>query len=116
MLDVYRETLPNGFLLILSPDIANQQGEVKLTRALHRASRSEKRAVLVDCSLVERLTEDAVDLLLAYAFMLRTQSRRLVLCHVPDAVSHHFLNLDAASQPLLVSSLLEAVDEINSPA
>ncbi|UOQ68014.1 hypothetical protein [Hymenobacter volaticus] len=115
MLDVYREMLPNGFLLILSPDIACQQGEVKLTRALHRASRSEKRAVLVDCSLVERLTEEAVDLLLAYAFMLRTQSRRLVLCHVPNAVSHHFLNLDAASQPMLVPSLLDAVDEINSP-
>jgi anti-anti-sigma regulatory factor len=115
MLDIYRELLPNGFLLILSPDIASQQGEVKLTRALHRASRSAKRAVLVDCSLVERLTEEAVDLLLAYAYMLRAQCRRLVLCHVPDAASHHFLNLDAASQPLLVSSLLDAVEEINLP-
>jgi len=115
MLDVYRETLPNGFLLILSPDIATQRGEVKLTRALHRASRSEKRAVLVDCSLVERLTEEAVDLLLAYAYMLRAQSRRLVLCHVPNAVTHHFLGIDPASQPLLVSSLLDAVHEIDMP-
>ena len=116
MLKVYREMLPNGFLLILSPDTATQNGEVKLTRALHRASRSEKRAVLVDCSLVDWLTEEAVDLLLAYAYMLRAQSRRLVLCHVPNRVTHHFLHLDAASQPVLVSSLFDAVQEINFQA
>ena len=115
MLKVYRELLPNGFLLILSPDLACLSGELKLTRALHRASRSDKRAVLVDCSLVERLTSEAVDLLLAYAHMLRAQSRRLVLCHVPNAVTHHFLHLDAASQPLLASSLLDAVQEIEFP-
>jgi anti-anti-sigma regulatory factor len=113
MLDVYREMLPNGFLLILSPDVASLHGEVKLSRALHRASRSEKRAVLIDCSLVEYLTDEAVELLLAYSFILRAQSRRLVLCHVPNSVRYHFLHLDPASQPLLVSSLLEAVDEIN---
>ena len=112
MLDVFREILPDGFLLILSPDIADPHGEVKLSRALHRASRSEKRAVLVDCSLVERLTDEAVELLLAYSFILQAQCRRLVLSHVPNAVRYHFLDLDPASQPLLVSSLLEAVDEI----
>ncbi|RYU78060.1 hypothetical protein [Hymenobacter persicinus] len=115
MLDVHRELLPNGFLLILSPDIGCLPDEVKLTRALHRASRSDKYAVLVDCSLVERLTEEAVDLLLAYAFMLHAQHRRLVLCHVPDAMRHHFLHLDEASQPLLALSLLDAVQEINHP-
>ncbi|MBO0356739.1 STAS domain-containing protein [Hymenobacter sp. BT186] len=112
MLDVYREILPDGFLLILSSDIADLNGEVNLSRALHRASRSEKRAVLIDCSLVESLSDEAVELLLAYSFILRAQSRRLVLCHVPSAVRYHFLDLDPASQPLLVSSLLEAVDEI----
>ena len=115
MFDVYRETIPNGFLLILSPDSAGHDGEVKLTRALHRASRSDKRAVLVDCSLVEQLTEEAVDLLLAYAYLLRAQSRRLVLCHVPNAASHHFMHVDVASQPMLVSSLLDAVHEITFP-
>ena len=36
------------------------------------------------------------------------QARRLVLCHVPDKVRHHFLDLDAESQPLVVPSLLDA--------
>ncbi|TGE20218.1 hypothetical protein E5J99_01255 [Hymenobacter elongatus] len=113
MLDVHRELLPNVFLLILSPDIATLTTEVKLTRALHRASRSDRPAVIVDCGLVERLTQEAVDLLLAYAFVLRAQSRRLVLCHVPDAMRHHFLHLDEASQPMLALSLLDAVQEVN---
>ncbi|MET4106325.1 hypothetical protein [Hymenobacter sp. UYP22] len=112
MLDVHREVLPNGFLLILSPDAASSD-EVKLTRALHRASRSEKSAILVDLSLVDSLTSEAIDLLLAYAFILHAQQRRLILCHVPEPAQHHFLYLDAASQPLLVPSLLDAIQEID---
>ena len=112
MLDVHREILPNGFLLILSPDTSSSD-EVKLTRALHRSSRSDKQAILVDFSLVDSLTDEAIDLLLAYAFMLHAQSRRLILCHVPQPAQHHFLYLDAASQPLLVPSLLDAIQEID---
>ncbi|SNR32980.1 MULTISPECIES: hypothetical protein [Hymenobacter] len=112
MLDVHREMLPNGFLLILSPDTSSSD-EVKLTRALHRASRSEKGAILVDLSLVDTLSDEAIDLLLAYAFMLHAQDRRLILCHVPQPAQHHFLYLDAASQPLLVPSLLDAIQEID---
>lgn len=112
MLDVHREILPNGFLLILSPDTSSSD-EVKLTRALHRASRSEKKAILVDLSLVDAISEEAIDLLLAYAFMLHAQERRLILCHVPQPAQHHFLYLDVASQPLLVPSLLDAIQEID---
>ncbi|WP_139922822.1 hypothetical protein [Hymenobacter sp. DG01] len=112
MLDVHRELLPNGFLLILSPDTSSSD-EVKLTRALHRASRSDKVAILVDLSLVDTLSDEAIDLLLAYAFMLHAQGRRLILCHVPQHAQHHFLYLDAASQPLLVPSLLDAMQEID---
>lgn len=112
MLDVHREILPNGFLLILSPDTFSRD-EVKLTRALHRASRSEKKAILVDLSLVDTVSEEAIELLLAYAFILHAQGRRLILCHVPEPDQHHFLYLDAASQPLLVPSLLDAIQEID---
>lgn len=112
MLDVHREVLPNGFLLILSPDAASSS-EMKLTRALHRASRSEKSAILVDLSLVDAVSEEAIELLLAYAFILHAQGRRLILCHVPEPAQHHFLYLDAASQPLLVPSLLDAIQEID---
>ena len=115
MLDVHREKLPNAYLLILSPAIASAH-EIKLTRALHRASRTEKPAIVLDFSLVESLSQEAVDLLLAYAFVLHSQGRRLILCHVPQPVQHHFLHLDADSQPLLVPSLLDAVHEIESNA
>ena len=115
MLDVHREVLPNGFLLILSPDTSSTD-DVKLTRALHRATRSEKPAILVDFSLVNSISEETIELLLAYAFLLHAQDRRLILCHVPQPVQHHFIYLDAASQPLLVPSLLDAIQEIDFEA
>ncbi|TGE08723.1 STAS domain-containing protein [Hymenobacter fodinae] len=95
----------------MSPE-ASSSDEVKLSRALHRATRSDKQAILIDFSLVESISEEAIDLLLAYAFMLHAQDRRLILCHVPQPVQHHFIYLDAASQPLLVPSLLDAIHEI----
>lgn len=112
MLDVHRELLPNAYLLVLSPDSGTGH-ELKLTRALHRASRTDKPAIVLDFSLVEALSLEAVDLLLAYAFVLHSQGRRLILCHVPQLVQHHFLHLDADSQPLLVPSLLDAMQEVN---
>lgn len=115
MMDVHREVLPNGFLLILSPDTSSSD-DVKLTRALHRASRSEKPAILVDFSLVSTISEESIELLLAYAFLMHNQERRLILCHVPQPVQHHFIYLDAASQPLLVPSLLDAIQEIDFEA
>lgn len=114
MLDIHREVLPDSYLLILAPD-APGPDEPKLTRALYRASRSEKKAVWIDCSLLEDLSPDAIELLLAYAYHLRCQSRRLVLSHVPDHVRHHFLHLDIASQPLIVSSLLDATHDESDP-
>ncbi|TGE29003.1 hypothetical protein [Hymenobacter metallicola] len=107
MLDVHREELPQSYLLVLAPS-TNDTDEIKLTRALHRASRSPKKAIWVDCSLLDHLSSEAIDLLLAYAYLLHCQERRLVLCHVPDNVRHHFLDLDAESQPLVVPSLLDA--------
>ncbi|WP_088842466.1 hypothetical protein [Hymenobacter gelipurpurascens] len=89
---------------------------MKLTRALHRASRSDKPAILVDFSLVNTISEETTELLLAYAFLLHAQDRRLILCHVPQPVQHHFIYLDAASQPLLVPSLLDAIQEIDFEA
>lgn len=112
MLDVHREELPQSYLLVLAPS-SNEIDEIKLTRALHRAARSHKKAVWVDCSLLDHLSAEAIDLLLAYAYMLYCQHRRLVLCHVPDVVRHHFLDLDAESQPVVVPSLLDA-ESLNS--
>ncbi|UYZ64493.1 STAS domain-containing protein [Hymenobacter weizhouensis] len=108
---MYREVLPNGFLLILSSNGPSAE-EIKLTRALHRASRSDKPAILLDFSLVNSLSEEVIELVLAYAFVLHAQGRRLILCHVPEPAQHHFLYLDATSQPLLVPTLFDAMHEI----
>ncbi|RIY09739.1 hypothetical protein D0T11_11190 [Hymenobacter rubripertinctus] len=107
--------MPNAYLLVLSPSNGSGQ-ERQLIRALHRASRTDKPAILLDFSLVDMLSDEAIDLLLAYAFVLHAQGRRLILCYVPPPVRHRFLHLDAASRPLLVPSLLDAMAEINFPA
>ncbi|SEU07540.1 hypothetical protein SAMN04487998_3760 [Hymenobacter actinosclerus] len=112
MLDVQREELPQAYLLIPSYLAANTTDSEALARALHRASRADKPAVVVDLSLVDTLNNDVIELLLAYAFVLRAQSRQLILCHTPQASRHRFQRLDPGSQPLLVASVLDAMQEI----
>ncbi|MCR5889686.1 hypothetical protein LRS06_18290 [Hymenobacter sp. J193] len=107
MMDVQREQLPDSYLLIIAPDF-DPNDQHKLARGLHRASRSEKRLICVDCSLLTELPEDAVDLLLAYDFTLRCQQRQLVLCHLPEAAAARFAQLPAEEAPLVVPSLLDA--------
>ena len=112
MLDVQREELPQAYLLIPSYLAANTTDSEVLARALHRASRAIKPAVVVDLSLVDTLSNDAIELLLAYAFVLRAQSRQLILCHTPQASRHRFQCPGSNSQPLLVASVLDAMQEI----
>ncbi|NVO85910.1 hypothetical protein [Hymenobacter terrestris] len=112
MLDVQREELPQAYLLIPSCAATSTTDNVVLARALHRASRADKPAVVIDLSLLDMLSNDAIDLLLAYSFVLRAQSRQLILCHTPQASRHRFQCLDPDSQPLLVASVLDAMQEI----
>ncbi|SDY89109.1 STAS domain-containing protein [Hymenobacter psychrophilus] len=112
MLDVQREELPQAYLLILSYLASDTNDSEMLARALHRASRTSKPAVVVDLSLVDSLSNDVIELLLAYAFALRAQARQLILCHTPQASRHRFQRLDTDSQPLLVASVLDAIEEI----
>ncbi|QIX63074.1 hypothetical protein FY528_08875 [Hymenobacter lutimineralis] len=107
MMDVYREQLPDSYLLIVAPEF-DPNDQHKLARGLHRASRSEKRLICVDCSLLTELPEDAIDLLLAYDFTLRCQHRQLVLCHLPQSATARFAQLPADEAPLVLPSLLDA--------
>ena len=116
MLEVQREKLPQAYLLILSGTVCTPADEEPLHRALHRASRAGKAAIVIDLSMVEAVSEDVVELLLAYAFVLHAQVRRLILCHVPPGCRHRFLHLDHSSQPLLVASVLDAIHEIETVA
>ncbi len=116
MLEVQREKLPQAYLLILSGTVCTPADEEPLHRALHRASRAGKAAIVIDLSMVEDVSEDVVELLLAYAFVLHAQVRRLILCHVPPVSRHRFLHLDDSSQPLLVASVLDAIHEIEAAA
>ncbi|WP_019948470.1 hypothetical protein [Hymenobacter aerophilus] len=115
-LEIQREELPQAYLLILSCLATTTADGDVLARALHRASRAAKPAVVVDLSLLDTLSNDAIDLLLAYAFVLRAQSRQLILCHTPQASRHRFQCLDPDSQPVLVASVLDAMQEIEFEA
>jgi hypothetical protein len=108
MLNVYRDVLPDSYLLVLAPRLSEQPGNA-LARALHRASRSGKAAVWVDCSLLDELTPDEAELLLAYDYHLRRQQIRLVLCHVNETLSLELTLLaGGATAPCIVPTVLDA--------
>ncbi|MBC6609390.1 hypothetical protein H8B15_00535 [Hymenobacter sp. BT507] len=110
MLHIHRDPLPDRFLLIPASD-SSESAELDLSRSLHRASRSDKPSIWLDCSLItDQLSEDAIDILLAYSFMLRQQGRQLVLCHANEAIQAEFARHDEASQPSIVSTLLDQPD------
>lgn len=111
-LEVQREVLPQAYLLIPSCTATSATDEEVFTKALYRASRTNKPAVVLDLSLVDALNNDIVELLLAYAFVLQAQNRQLILCHTPQMSRHRFMHLDTAFQPLLMASVLDAVQEI----
>ena len=106
-MDVYRETLPDRYLLIVCGAADGAAAERTLERALHRASRSGKPAVWVDCSLAAGLSERAAQLLLAYAHHLPGMGSGLVLCHVADALRQELRTHGAGTLPM-AATLLDA--------
>lgn len=106
MLEVYREVLPDSYLLILH-DTAARQAEADLARALHRASRSGKPAVWLDCSMVNYLSGEAQQLLLTYDDLLPRLGALLVMCHLNDELRHQLEEISAGSLTV-VNTLLDA--------
>ena len=107
MLDVHRELLPDSYLLIVAPETTDAP-EHKLARGLHRATRSGRRLIWVDCSLLKEIPNEAIDLLLAYDYHLRHQGRELVLCHLPESALSYFSGMAANERPALAANLLDA--------
>jgi hypothetical protein len=108
-MEVYREILPESYLLILADDLPSgvEEDEDALDRALRRASRSGKSSVWVDCSHLHRLPPNAADLLAYYHGKLAKHGMSLVLCHLTAEVR---IELEAlhATLPPVVPTLLDA--------
>jgi STAS domain len=106
-MEVYREILPNSYLLILANDHASA-AETQLTAALRLASRSGKPSIWVDCSHLQHLPLSSLRVLLRYYRRLRARKVALVLCHLGDAAHQMLAKLPTASCPPVVPSLLDA--------
>ncbi|MBD2714183.1 hypothetical protein KBK19_03945 [Microvirga sp. STR05] len=107
MLDVYREILPDSYLLILT-DVPHAPENEALRRALHRAGTSGKASVWVDCSQLPELPAAALQLLGTYYETLRNRHIQLVLCHLADGLCEAIEALPWAQRPPVVATLLEA--------
>ena len=107
-MEVYREILPESYLLILADDVpATFTQEDALDYALRRAARSGKSSVWVDCSHLQHLPADAADLLAYYHDKLAEHGMSLVLCHLNDTVRKELQALQHSPLPV-VSTLLDA--------
>ncbi|KAA9338592.1 hypothetical protein F0P96_07125 [Hymenobacter busanensis] len=107
-MEVYREILPNSYLLILADDLPDQiEHDDSLDWALRRAVRSGKSSVWVDCSHLHHLPPDANQLLTFYYNKLRKHGMSLILCHLNDTVRQELETLSAVHPPV-VPTLLDA--------
>ena len=106
-MEVYREILPNSYLLILADDDA-PTAEAQLSSALRLASRSGKPSIWVDCSHLHHLPLSSLRVLLRDYRRLRARQVPLILCHLGDAAHQLLAKLPTASCPPVVPSLLDA--------
>ncbi|UYZ62674.1 STAS domain-containing protein [Hymenobacter weizhouensis] len=111
-MEVYREILPNSYLLILS-DSSTSAGstsatEVPLLHALHRASRSGKASIWIDCSHLQQLPLASLRVLLRFYRRLQQRRVSLVLCHLEGAARQQLAKLPGSLCPPVVPSLLDA--------
>lgn len=107
-MEVYREVLPDSYLLILMGNAPGALDDVALRRALRRAGTSGKSSVWVDCSQLQALPAAALCLLCDFYLSFQHQHVVLVLCHLDDTSLHTLRALPAPAQPPVVGSLLEA--------
>ena len=106
-MDVYRELLPDSYLLILTSS-SETTDDAHLAYALRRACRSGKHSVWIDCSQLHNLPSSTLRVLLRYYQRLRRRQIPLVLCHLGEAARHGLNSLPTALRPPVVPSLLDA--------
>lgn len=107
VMQIYREILPNSYLLILGEDQRHPE-EYGLARALQQAARSGKASIWVDCSALRHMSRRALILLTDYYQRLRRRNTQLVLCHLTDDMQESFRDTPEAACPPIVSTLLDA--------
>lgn len=109
-MEVYREILPESYLLILANDVpaSPDHADDALDRALSRAARSGKSSVWVDCSHLHHLPSDAAELLTYYYHKLHKHGMNLVLCHLSDTVQQELAALAPTLHVPIVPTLLDA--------
>jgi hypothetical protein len=112
-MEVYREILPQSYLLILTD--SEPQDLAPLAYALRLASRSGKENIWVDCSHMPRMPFSVLRVLVRYYRRLRARNVALVLCHVGDAAHQQIAKLPTAQCPPVVPSLLDAEQYCKSP-
>lgn len=109
---VYREILPNSFLLILTGSGESVMAPLLITDALETACCSGKTSIWIDCSQVSQLSAGLLSLLEHYTVQLLRLGITLVVCHPPDSL--------VAARPevelLLAPSLLDAELQCRSAA
>ena len=106
-MDVYREILPDSYLLIVTGTCQVTEAEV-LQRALRRAGGSGKASVWVDCSELHHPSITVIQLLAEFYVRLRKRHIQLILCHLEEDVRQAVEQLPPSSQPLMLGTLLDA--------
>ncbi|GAA4012401.1 hypothetical protein GCM10022408_26400 [Hymenobacter fastidiosus] len=107
-MEVYREILPESYLLILVDEQATTDSDRTLNLALGRAARSGKVSIWVDCSNVHQLPAHAAKLLVRYGRKLIKNGISLLLCHLSDTVRRELLTQDPDLNSLIMPTLLDA--------
>lgn len=108
-MEVYREILPDSYLLILANDVPEAaEDDNALDWALRRAARSGKSSVWVDCSHLDHLPPNAAELLTFYYQKLHAHGMSLLLCHVNPNVQRELESLVPSLRPPIVKTLLDA--------
>lgn len=109
MLTVCRDTLPESYLLIVASEEQSFDAH-SLDRALHRAARSGKQAVWLDCSLLapRDISTELGLVLCAYAEVFAVQGVGFVVAYAGPELRESLAKAGAGAAPRLVNSLVEA--------
>lgn len=107
MTTVYQETLPESYLLLLTPGPATAPEEA-LEQGLRSACHSGKAAVWIDCELVHGLSAEAIGMLWDYHYRLEEQNMKLVVVHASEEVRQELLNSRLGPSLCFAPTLLDA--------
>ncbi|HEX8329308.1 MAG TPA: hypothetical protein VF629_17365 [Hymenobacter sp.] len=109
MLTICRDTLLESYLLIVASDEQAFDAH-SLDRALHRASRSGKQAIWLDCSLLapRDISTELGLVLCAYAEVFAARGVGFVVAYAGPELRESLAKAGSGAMPRLVDSLVDA--------